>query len=254
MRRLLAALAFAFLLTTAGCSAIADLGGTETPTTGADAVPGVENDRLANETVLLDTHQAALVEQGFVTDIRVNATAEQRTRDGRKVGRVQRNQQTTVVAGGTGYTFSLTNAGTGARFDEWANESYRATRLQSGDQTTYREGQPRDATQLAGTSILQSYLTEEFTVESVEETDGRTLVTLTSTTVPDEEGAVPENATDVRDYEATLVVDTEGRVHSLEVTAAYTIQGEEATLLVSYDLQRTGVESVTRPEWVENAG
>lgn len=254
MRRTLSALALAILLALSGCSALG-VGTSGTPT-AADApavdTPGIENGHLSNGTALLTAHRTALVESGFVTDIQVNATARRRTSNGTRVTSVVRRQETFVERNAGGYRFSLVNQGTGANFDEWANGTARATRLRVGNQTDYRVGKPRPAGQLTGATILDSYLTDDFAVTSVNETDGRTLVTLTSTTPP-ARNAVPQNATDVRNYEARLVVDEEGRIHSLVVTADYTIDGEDASLRVSYELVRTGVDSVNRPGWVSEA-
>jgi hypothetical protein len=254
MRRPLAALALAFLLTTAGCSALTDLGGTDgTPTPSEVTAPGTADGQLTNRTVLLEAHRTALVETGFETTVQVNATAERQTRQGTQLATVERDQRTTVVREGAGYTLQLVNAGSGAQFDEWANESVRATRLQASGQTRYRTGPPRQTNRLTGTRFVQSYLDGNLTVESVEETDGEPRVTLTSTTPPAAQTAFPKNATDVRNYEARLVVDGEGRIRSLVVTADYTIRGEDAGLRVEYELVRTGVDAVDRPGWVENA-
>lgn len=253
MRRTFAALALALLLTTAGCNALGGGSGTPTDAPSDAAIPGVEDGRVANETDLLVAHQKTIVNAGFETNVQVNATGERRTRNGTETVAVERTQRTTVTRGATGYTIRLVNAGSGAQFDEWANRTVRATRLQAGGQTQYRAGAPRRPNQLVGTAFLRPYVDDNMTVESREETDGGTLVTFTSTTPPIGQSAFPANATDVRDYEATLVVDEEGRIHSLEVTAAYTISGEEAELRVVYDLERVGVESVERPDWVENA-
>lgn len=250
MRRPLSALALALLLTISGCSAlgIGNTGPSDTPR--SVDVPGVEDGQLSNETALLEAHRTALLETGFVTDIRVNATTSRRTESGTEVVPVVRRQETRVRSDAAGYRFELENRGTGATFDEWANRSVRTTRLRVGEQTRYQVGQPRPARQLTGAAVLSSYLSGAFTVESANETDG--LVTLTSTTPPDG-STLPPNATDVRNYEARLVVDGEGRVHSLAVTADYTLEGESSSLSVEYGLTRTGVDTVDRPSWVGEA-
>lgn len=258
MRRTLLAVVLAVLLTLSGCSALG-IGDSGTPTpapTSGDApsidAPGVEDGQLSNRTALLDAHGTALLETGFVTDIRVNATASRQTDTGTEVVSVVRRQETRVSPDAASYGATLENQGTGVTADEWGNRSVRATRLQVGNRTRYRAARPLSPGQLTGEAVLGTYLTDDFSVESVEETDGRTLATLTSTTAP-AQGAVPRNATDVRNYEARLVVDGEGRIHSLTVTVDYTLDGEPGTLAIDYELTRTGVDPVDRPDWVSEA-
>lgn len=250
------ALALATLLVLSGCGA---LGGstptaTPTPTPGAtaDAVPGVSDGRLTDAGALLSAHETALVETGFESDFRINATE----RFQGEVFDASRRQRTIAEPGGDEYVFRTTQA-TGVRFDTWGNGSVSVTRGQSGETTRTRVGRPTRTEVLTNRAGLRSFLTATgFEVDGVEERDGRTLVTLVSAGVPDpaaSPGVVPDNATDLRDYEVRVVVDTSGRVLSFEATAGYTLEGETGSMAVSYAVVRLDRPAVDRPDWAAEA-
>lgn len=245
MRRVASAVAVALLLLLAGCSVAPGPGG---DTTGPP--PGVGDGELSNATALVTAHEDALVGTGFEYVAQVNATATRRTQEGRQTVAVDRRQATTVAADGS-YRYRLVNGGTGARIDAWANQTVEVDRIRAGGQTRYRTVQPRPPAELAGGALLRQYLGSGLAVESTNETDGRTYYTLASTASEPPEGALPANATDVEDYQVRAVVDDQGRVHVLAAAANYTIGGERATLDVGYRLERTGVERVERPAWVD---
>jgi hypothetical protein len=249
------ALAVAAVLVLAGCGA---LGGpsptaTRTPTpTGtpdAGAVPGVSDGRLADPGALLSAHEAALVETGFESDFRVNATERFRG----EVYDASSRQRTLVEPGADEYAFRTTRA-TGVRFDTWGNRSVSVTRGQAGETVRYQVGGSTGTEVLTNRAGLRSFLTATgFEVRGVEARSNRTLVTLVSTGTPDpvsSPGVVPENATDLREYEVRVVVDTDGRVLSFRATAEYTIDGEEGSMTVTYGVIRLDRPAVDRPDWV----
>lgn len=248
------ALVLAALLVLTGCGGLTGSPTTTptptaTATTGADAVPGVSDGRLADPGRLLAAHEDGLVETGFESDLRVNAT--DRFRGG--VYDTNRRQQTLVEPGADEYVFR-TSAATGVRFDTWGNRSVSATRGQSNETTRYRVGEPTGAGELTNRAGLRSFLTAtEFEAAGVERRGNRTLVTLVSSGTPDPEarpGIFPENATDLRNYEVEAVVDASGRVLSFEASAGYTLDGEAGSLSVTYAVIRLDRPTVDRPEWV----
>jgi hypothetical protein len=208
----------------------------------------VSEGRLTDAEALLSAHESALVESGFESDLRVNATEGFRG----EVFEASRRQRTIVEPGGEEYVFRTTQA-TGVRFDTWGNGSVSVTRGQSGNTTRFRIGGPTSTAVLTNRAGLRSFLTTTgFEVDGVEERDGRTLVTLVSTGTPDpvaSPGVVPENASDVRDYEVRAVVDASGRVLSLRASAGYTIDGEAGSMEVTYGVVRLDRPAVERPAW-----
>lgn len=252
--RAVPALVLAALLVLSGCGALGGSTPTPSPTPGAtaDAVPGVSDGRLADPGALLAAHESALVETGFESDFRVNATE----RFQGEVFDASRRQRTVAEPGGDEYVFRATQA-TGVRFDTWGNRSVSVTRGQAGNTTRYQVGQATGTEVLTNRAGLRPFLTATaFEVEDVEERDARTLVTLVSTGTPDpaaSPGVVPDNATDLREYQVRAVVDTSGRVLSFEARAGYTLDGEAGSMAVTYAVVRLDRPAVERPAWAAEA-
>lgn len=254
MRRTFATVAIALLLVLSGCSALTGGGGTPTADPGLssdDAPPGVsaEGETLENASALLEAHTAALVETGFRYELRTNATVVQRG----EMRQVRRQQVARVAPGVSQYNYTTVNPA--SRFDVWGNQSVQAAKVQFGDRVQYRRGEPASGTALTGQNVFDRYLSSgEWTVTNVTEREGSTtLVALTSNTAPTEAGAVPQNATDVRDYEAQIVVDEDGRIYQFEASGTYTIDGEAGSFHIRYVLRSLEDPGVTRPEWVPEA-
>ena len=253
--RAVLALAVAALLVLSGCGALGGSSPTATRTTSpagtpdAGAVPGVSDGRLADPGALLEAHEAALVGTGFESDFRVNATERLRG----EVYEASRRQQTIAEPGADEYVFRTTQA-TGVRFDTWGNGSVAVTRGRAGEAVRYQVGRPTGTGVLTTRAGLRPFLTATgFEVRGVDAGGNRTLVTLVSTGTPDltsSPDVVPENATDLRDYQARAVVDTDGRVLSFEATADYTIDDEEGSMTVAYGVIRLDRPAVGRPDWV----
>ena len=241
----------------AGCSFG---GGTATPEPTADtpastlqtgnAPPGVsaETRNLTNATELLVAHAETLSDSGFVLELGSDATV---ARNG-ETRRVTRQQVIRAESGATEYNFTVRNPN--SRFDAWGNETTQAVRAQANDRTRYQLGESQSPATLSGTQVIAQYLAAgNWSVSDVRAEDGTQLVTLRSTTVPGASTAVPQGASDVRNYEAVVVVDSEGRVHSFEVTADYTIEGEDATFSRTLELTSTSGVEVDRPGWFADA-
>jgi hypothetical protein len=230
----------------AGCS----LGGTSPSLQADNAPPGVsaETQELTNATELLVAHAETLSDSGFVVELGSDATV---ARNG-ETRRVTRQQVIRAESDVTEYNYTVRNPR--SRFDAWGNETTQAVRAQANNRTRYQLGQAQSAVALSGTQFLAQYLTAgNWSVSDVRTEDGTQLVTLRSTTVPNASTAVPQGASDVRNYEAVVVVDTEGRIHSFEVTADYTIEGEDASFSRTLDLRSTSGVAVDRPDWVAEA-
>ena len=251
--RTVLALSLAALLVLSGCGGLTGSAPTATPSPtptaapSADSVPGVTGGRLADAERLLAAHESGLVATGFETDFRVNATDQRRG----EVYDARRRQQTIVEPGAEEYVFRT--QGRGARFDTWGTRSVSVVRGQAGETTRYQVGGATPTRVLTNRAGLRPFLVATgFEATGVERRENLTLVTLVSTGTPDtaaSPGVIPENATDLRNYEARAVVDTSGRVLSFEVTADYTIDGEPGSMDLTYGVIRFDRPAVERPTW-----
>jgi hypothetical protein len=104
---------------------------------------------------------------------------------------------------------------------------------------------------IAGATLLSRYLgAGNWSLTNATMQGEEPVFTFRSSAVPSEPAALPENATDLREYGAVMVVDSDGRIRYFEATGTYTLDGTEASFTVSHRLVSEGPE-VERPEWVE---
>lgn len=253
MRRTGPAVAFALLLVLAGCSLPSNLPGvgpSQTPTPDDEGPPGVQGGRLADGKALLRAHNRTVISNGFESDFHVNGTTTFRG----EVVELRQRQRTVVEPGAAEFWFRFTKNVPAARSAVWANGTIQVRRFQTNAGTAYNTSRERtgprtlSATQTLGTFILG----RNFTVTSVNRTNGTALYTLSV------EGGgpgftLPKNATNVSNYNATLVVDSAGRIRTFESSANYTIDGQPGSLSIDYRLVRTGDVEVDRPDWVPKA-
>lgn len=248
MGRTLAVLAVVLVVALSGCSLL-DGGGPGL--TEEQAPPGVsaEDGTLTNASALLDAHTRRLLATGFTVELRTNATVVQRGQH----RQVRREQVTAAAPHRAEYTYTTHNPA--SRLDAWGNRSVEVIRAKYGGQTRFQVGEAPPSATLTSEGVLARYLSSvTWEVTNVTERDGApALVTLESTAPPEDPAAVPRNATDVRDFEATAVVDGEGRVHHLTATGTYTIDGEDGRFRIVHDLRSTADPDVDRPDWVDEA-
>jgi hypothetical protein len=255
----------AVCLVLSGCSF---LGGTGTPTAGPDPgpgtgtpvdgqvdPPGIENGQLTDLHTLLNAHEAALLETGFETDLRANATNSFQG----EVYESRQRQQTIVEPDAREYRFRTTSLSDGFVANNWGNESTTVIRARIGNTTRYQIESGTADRLLTTRPVLENYLNAtEMAVAGTGETgNGRQVVRLESQGTPDvdelERGVVPQNATDLRNWTVTAVVDGEGRVLQFRATAEYTLREQDGRLDIQFDVLRLDQPSVKRPEWVAEA-
>jgi hypothetical protein len=248
------AVALALLAALSGCSLVGGGSGSGSGSGQDEPPPGVEGDRLADADLLLEAHADQLARTGFRSELTLNATARQRLDGELRNYPVAREQTLLVESGGTPYQFRTINRRAGSRFDVWANDSRQYTRLRVGDSVRYAVGDPANTTDLAGVSRLENHLrAAEYEVTETEVRDGLRLYTLESGTATDALAAMPERASAVEEYGATLVVDAEGRIRAMRVEATYRIGGERAAFSLGYTLVQVGDVATQRPDWVGSA-
>jgi hypothetical protein len=259
MRHGLAAVLLCVLVAGAGCSAIPGTGGNGDGIGGGDApvsdsVPGVANGSLEDPSALLDAHVAAVTETGYSQSISVNLTDAS---EGETYA-VSQRQRTGVAAGAVEYEYqTITNSQVSSRIQAWGNESVEYQRGETGGgDPQYRRVDSQPPERLAGRAVLDQRLSTDFEVVDVEERDDAPdVVTLEVSGLPEENEAFDgqEQVENLRQFEAQLVVDTEGRVHSYAAAAVYDIEGETADY--DYQFQMTGFEDpgVEQPDWIDEA-
>ena len=257
MRHGLAAVLLCVLVAGTGCSAIPGTGGngdglSSDEAAVADSVPGVGNGSLEDPPALLDAHVAAATETGYSQTISANFTE---ARDGETFA-VSQRQRTDVAAGAVAYEYqTITNSRVSSRIWAWGNESVEYRRGESGGgDPQYRRLDAQPPERLAGRAVLDQRLSTDFEVVDVRERDGApAVVTLEVGGLPEANEVFDgqERVENLRRFEAQLIVDTEGRVHSYAAAAVYDIEGETADY--DYRFQMTGFEDpgVERPDWVE---
>ena len=256
MRQGLAAVLLCVLVAGAGCSALPGSGGGDaTPEETPDGatvseVPGVEDGQIGDESALLDAHVGTITETGYahtidsnITDARRNETVE-----------VTQRQRTRVAAGAGEYrTQLITSGGVSSRFITWGNESVAVRRGETaGSDPQYQSIPPRDPETLAGRALLERRLSAEFEAVDVQQReDAPNVVTFEVEGLPADNAVFDqqEQISNVREYEAELVVDTEGRIHSFAAVAVYDIEGETADYEFTYQMTSFEDPGVERPEW-----
>lgn len=252
MQELVPAIGLGLMVVFAGCTLPTDLGAQSSTANDVERPPGIKNDRLADGSKLLEAHNRTVIDTGFKSDFRVNGTT---TFNG-SVVELHRHQRTRVEPGAVEYRYHVSNTGGSpeARFDYWGNRTTLAIRAQSSSGVQYNTGTPATPRTLANVVTLGTYvLASDFTVTSVNRTNKTVLFTLTADSASGLGMLLPENATNITNYHATLVVDREGRIHEFVATVDYTIDGQPGRMDIRYQLVRVGGIEVSRPNWVSKA-
>jgi hypothetical protein len=253
MRDGVAVVLLCVLVAGAGCSALPGSGG-GSELTAANETPGIEDGTVTNSTLLLDAHVAAVIESGFAQTLSVNFTS---ARQG-ETYRVSQRQRTRVAAGATEYRYqTITNAQVSSRVVAWGNDSVEYRRGETGGGSPqYQRADPQPPETLAGEKVLAPRLSSEFEVVAVEtRADGPDVVTLELTGLPESNDLFKdqEQVENFREFEATLVVDTDGRIHSYDATAVYDVEGERGEYEYTFRMAGFGDPGVERPDWVDEA-
>ncbi|SDM80915.1 hypothetical protein SAMN04487949_2661 [Halogranum gelatinilyticum] len=255
LRRVALPVLLASLLVLAGCSGASQLSSPDEPTE-EELPPGVSQDGVDNASTLVDAHSAALNESGYAyrvglagsvnvndsetsTAYETNLTQTSRAEPGGRPAFVTADVRSAQAGGNQSQTVAY-----------WWNDTTTLARFSAGEQTQYAafdqrpgEGQlyaPDDQylRQIVGAS--------NFSVSGVDRSGEETLITLTAT----EANASLQGVTE---YNATVVVDSEGRIHSARQYAVVESGQGTQTVDLHYELTATSVETVAQPEWADEA-
>lgn len=242
--------------------------------------PGVTLDGVVNASALIEAHREALTRSGysFVLETNLSSTF---------AGGVEQwaVQNGTVAAGLSPFRlrtvsrvlFENESASPPTTVsDAWGNESTVVARTQRGNLTQVQQvdrrvggfstGQggagpgggpgmgpgsaPSVDALVTQTAVLETVLRSgRFEVTDVRQDGNLTLVTLTATAFDDAALGPGRNVTA---FEASLLVDEEGRVRSMTYTLAFE-NGDDPAIRYRYRLTDVGQVTVEKPEWVAGA-
>lgn len=258
MREGLAAVLLCVLVASAGCSVLPGGNGAGNGVGGngedavANEVPGVANGSLENSTALLDAHVAAVTESGYSQIISTNLTGAAQG----ETYPISQRQRTRVAAGASEYRYqTITSGQVSSRIIAWGNRSVEYRRGETaGGEPQYQRLDPQPVDRLAGRAIFDPRLSPEFEVVNVTERENAPdVIKLEVDALPAENDVFDEQEeiTDVRQFEAQLVVDTEGRIHSYAAAAVYDIEGTTAEYEYRYQITSFEEPEITRPDWID---
>ncbi|WP_449405249.1 DUF7537 family lipoprotein [Halorarum salinum] len=231
--------------------------------------PGVVDGELDSPSSLLRAHTSALLADGFSANGAVDVTIR---RQGVPVD-VERTADRTVSVDAASYrqsqrTVAQAPVGSTTREEEfWGNDSVEGRRTVENDRTSYDVRKGKTDGRLSAAALMRPYLRSATYVVSDAgyagvgrysggPVGGERRYTLTATGPGDTTrlvNALPDGASDPRNFEATVVVDEDGRVHEFDASVDYTISGVDRTHTLSFDLRELDVSSVGRPSWVDEA-
>jgi hypothetical protein len=218
--------------------------------------PGVNRTGVEDAEAMVTAHQRALNNTSFAFRFRSNVSTGPASQWTSQRGSVEEGLSPLIVQSES--LRQVDNGTTRVGTDLWANETAVVAQYRRANRTELRHYN-RTGENLADetwahlpradldSQVTQSWLLEfalsagEFDLAEVERRDGDRVAVLRAT-----EAA---NATNFTDLNATIVVDAEGRVHSLSLTAAYA-NAEENRIRYEFALTEVGNVSVTRPAWV----
>jgi uncharacterized protein YceK len=246
----------AVLLALAGCTSVNQLTSPNEPTDG-ELPPGVSQSGVENTSALVAAHTAALNESGYAYRIDLRGSAAAGTGNETstayetnltQTARAEAGGRPAFVTAETRIASAMGNQSQGVAY--WWNDTTTLARISTGDRTQYvaLDRIPGNGRLYAPDEqyLQQVVSASNFSVTGVDRSGSETLVTLTAT----EPNATLDGVTS---YDATLVVDSSGRVHSATQHAVVESEQGTQTVDLSYELRETSVETVDRPEWAERA-
>ncbi|GAA0247110.1 hypothetical protein ACFFQF_05925 [Haladaptatus pallidirubidus] len=222
---------------------------TTTPTTPLEpSLPtGISDDGSVNASRLISAHESALEETGYEFEYRSVTEAGGEANTTTHWGTVAEGRTSFVKH--AEYTTDSSSEQYGMHL--WANGSVLLTKQVVDGQTNYNERAQDDhlRQQLASVATMTETLDDllasgEFEVTKTDRSSGQSFVTLSATEPTDDSQF--ENATE---FDATLVVDSSGRVHEFHRT----VTTDRVRLEQNFELSFVDTTSVERPQWADDA-
>jgi len=207
-----------------------------TPNVSSEQVPGVTNGELANATALARANEAELTANGGIVEVRKTGAFGQAT------------YRLDVSAGRETYALSVTRPdGTGASpaIEIWSNETTQFMRSTTSGEPTYRTLNREQEQLTLLEDVEESLAAGKFSVAN--ETTGDGTIVLTAAEV-DPSADSHGQFTNVDSFSGRLVVDGDGVIHNLSVSATTASE----TITYHYQSLQTGVDHVSQPNWVDD--
>lgn len=233
----------------AGISGLLD-DGTNTPKNDGQDVeypPGLSSEGVANESRLIAAHNERLLQQGFVTTLSTSFT-----KDG---DRSESSRQYAVAANQSSFRIVSRNASTGdVTLEYWGNETWAVSRhwekTLTGRILDYDAGESGELFRVSGAEVLEVDLRNaDFNVTDVIERNGTTMFVLQSNYISYDLGGESQGSD--WHYDARMVVDSDGRVHSFESIRRSTVPGDNRTFTNSYQIRTLGDVTPKKPSWID---
>lgn len=229
--------------------------------------PGVGNQGVTNATALVDGHREAVNDTGATLVV----GSEYALNDS-----LRYSESTTSTFGEGVSPFRMHTVGTYSDEnetvqyvgDQWANETVLLTKVASGNQTEYYK-QYLDSTagpdgpftdefprryveeQATGVTLIETTLAlGNFTVASTERVGGENLTTLRASEANETEF---NGTASITEFDATIVVNEDGRVRSLNTTLSYGTDDFDLTYGYDLELIATGDTDPLVPLWSDEA-
>lgn len=131
--------------------------------------------------------------------------------------------------------------------------SWAAYEGERGDVGVENETFPPE--QLTASEAVQPLLLNASEYEAtVERRNGQQVVVYETTNIDNAGGILGVDDPDsVTNFEATLVVDSEGLIHSASYQLDFVVDGQERSATMEFELKDLGETTVERPDWADNA-
>lgn len=196
--------------------------------------PGVTTDGVDDPDALLDAHGGHLVANGF--ELAYSSTSVFDERDDLGLG-----YDLAVEPDAERALATIDGPNEGGEYVTWGNETLTASKIPTDEGAQYDVSNGSLADQdpvglTLGAELQRLFANGEFAVESTEERDGRTYVTLVATEFDEGDG------------EAEIVLDDRGVVHE----AAATTTDSSGETILEYEITAVGGVTVDRPAWVDD--
>ncbi|UPW01537.1 hypothetical protein M0R88_05385 [Halorussus gelatinilyticus] len=245
-RKALQLLVVCCLVALAGCSGALP-GGDGAQSVDDVTYPAGVSENGTNLTALADAHQNQLQNQSLTLEVASTVNSS------------MGNQSVALDAavGADREQIRVNGSAMGQNVSVFVTEEKRYTRLNVGDGEARYQIADRspDSNQIIPASYTgRSYLDRfagsgNFTPTGVRTVDGTTLVVLEA----DGSNATQSSQANVTDYNATMLVDQQGVVHSVSVEASVTRQGQRVRTDFTMNVSDVGETTVAEPTWLDEA-